>query len=140
MSKLLVPFDDSPSALRALEKAIAYARSHEGTALHVLTVLDDVGLDTQELIDAVEIERVLTAEANQQQQAARAVVEPTGLACVYRAVPGAPARVIADYARDHSIDHIVMGTRGLGKIAGLLLGSVATKVLHEVDCPVTLVK
>ncbi len=139
MSKLLVPFDNSSTALRALEHAIAYARSHEGTTLHVLTVLDDVSPETRELIDAVEIERVLAAEAKQQ-QTARALVEPTGLACVYQAVPGTPARVIADYARDHSIDHIVMGTRGLGKIAGLLLGSVATKVMREVGCPVTLVK
>jgi len=139
MSKLLVPFDNSPTALRALEHAIVYARSNEGTTLHVLTVLKDVSAETRELIDAVEIERVLIAEA-EQQQTARALVEPTGLACVYQAVPGAPARVIADYARDHSIDHIVMGTRGLGKIAGLLLGSVATKVMREVGCPVTLVK
>jgi len=140
MSKLLVPFDDSPAALRALENAVAHAHSHAGTTLHVLTVLDDVGPDTRELIDAVEIERVLTAEAKRQQQAARARLEPTGLSCVYQAIAGAPARVIADYARDHSIDHIVMGTRGLGKIAGLLLGSVATKVMREVGCPVTLVK
>ena len=33
-----------------------------------------------------------------------------------------------------------MGTRGLGSIRGLLLGSVATQVLHLVDMPVTLVK
>ena len=32
-----------------------------------------------------------------------------------------------------------MGTRGLGSISGLLLGSVATKVLHLVKVPVTLV-
>jgi nucleotide-binding universal stress UspA family protein len=33
-----------------------------------------------------------------------------------------------------------MGTRGLGRIEGLLLGSVAAKVLHLVRIPVTLVK
>jgi nucleotide-binding universal stress UspA family protein len=42
-------------------------------------------------------------------------------------------------------DQIIMGTRGLGAggvaaISGLLLGSIATKVLHLVDVPVTLVK
>jgi nucleotide-binding universal stress UspA family protein len=33
-----------------------------------------------------------------------------------------------------------MGTRGLSKIAGLLMGSVANRVVHEATCPVTLVK
>jgi nucleotide-binding universal stress UspA family protein len=42
-------------------------------------------------------------------------------------------------------DQVIMGTRGLGSsgiaaISGLLLGSIATKVLHLVDVPVTLVK
>jgi nucleotide-binding universal stress UspA family protein len=33
-----------------------------------------------------------------------------------------------------------MGTRGLGRVSGLLLGSVATKVLHLTKVPVTLAK
>jgi nucleotide-binding universal stress UspA family protein len=33
-----------------------------------------------------------------------------------------------------------MGTRGLGSFAGMLLGSVATRVIHEVSVPVLLVK
>jgi nucleotide-binding universal stress UspA family protein len=38
------------------------------------------------------------------------------------------------------VQHIVMGTRGLGGVRGLLLGSVATQLLHLTDVPVTLVK
>ncbi len=33
-----------------------------------------------------------------------------------------------------------MGTRGLGRISGLMLGSVATKVIHLATVPVTLIK
>jgi nucleotide-binding universal stress UspA family protein len=35
---------------------------------------------------------------------------------------------------------VVMGTRGLGAVTGMLLGSVATKVIHLSDVPVLLVK
>jgi nucleotide-binding universal stress UspA family protein len=36
--------------------------------------------------------------------------------------------------------HIVMGTRGLGRSQGLLLGSVAMNVIHLAQVPVTLIK
>jgi nucleotide-binding universal stress UspA family protein len=48
--------------------------------------------------------------------------------------------VIADYARDEGCALIVMGTRGLGSIANMLLGSVATKVIHLAEVPVLLIK
>lgn len=53
---------------------------------------------------------------------------------------GPVAETIAQYAKQHKVDAIVMGTRGLGAIKGLMLGSVATKVLTLVDIPVTLIK
>ena len=58
---------------------------------------------------------------------------------------GDVAQTIARYARELHCDQVIMGTRGLGSggvaaISGLLLGSIATKVLHLVEVPVTLVK
>jgi len=53
---------------------------------------------------------------------------------------GKAAEAIAQVAREEDIKHIVMGTRGLGSIQGLLLGSVATKVIHLAEVPITLIK
>jgi nucleotide-binding universal stress UspA family protein len=53
---------------------------------------------------------------------------------------GDPARVIAEYVGDNRCDAVIMGTRGLGPIGGLVMGSVASKVIHLVKVPVTLVK
>lgn len=53
---------------------------------------------------------------------------------------GNAAEVIARYVKSHGCDQVVMGTRGLGSMHSMVLGSVATKVLHLVDVPVTLVK
>ena len=43
---------------------------------------------------------------------------------------------ITEWAREHDVDLIVMGTHGYSKMRGLLLGSVTAKVLHDVSCPV----
>jgi hypothetical protein len=43
---------------------------------------------------------------------------------------------ITNWAEEHCVDLIVMGTHGYGKIRGLLMGSVIAKVMHEVSCPV----
>src|ERR1044071_8018128 len=47
-----------------------------------------------------------------------------------------PAHMIAEFARDIGADVIVVGTRGHGPIAGLLLGSVTQRLLHIAPCPV----
>jgi nucleotide-binding universal stress UspA family protein len=53
---------------------------------------------------------------------------------------GHAAREIIDDAREHDVDVIVMGSRGRGDLAGLLLGSTAHKVIHLADRPVLVVR
>jgi nucleotide-binding universal stress UspA family protein len=53
---------------------------------------------------------------------------------------GSSGQAIAEYADKLRCDQIVMGTRGLGSIGSLVLGSVATQVVHLTEHPVTLVK
>jgi nucleotide-binding universal stress UspA family protein len=53
---------------------------------------------------------------------------------------GSPAREIAEHARRHKADLIVVGTHGHGAVARFFLGSVADRVLHEADCPVIVTK
>jgi nucleotide-binding universal stress UspA family protein len=50
------------------------------------------------------------------------------------------ARSIVERAHELGCTHIVMGTRGMSLLGNLVLGSVATKVIHAARCPVTLVK
>jgi nucleotide-binding universal stress UspA family protein len=59
---------------------------------------------------------------------------------VVTAVHGQEAREILDAVKTEDVDLIVMGSRGLGDLAGLLVGSVAHKVLHLADRPVLIVR
>ena len=47
-----------------------------------------------------------------------------------------PADLIADVAKEADADLIVVGTRGHGRVAGMLLGSVTQRLLHVAPCPV----
>ena len=53
---------------------------------------------------------------------------------------GPPARTIVAVAREHAVDVIVMGSRGLGDVEGVLLGSVSHKVSSLAECTVITVK
>ena len=51
-----------------------------------------------------------------------------------------PAYAIVDYANDHDIELIVMGTHGRGALAHMVMGSVAERVVRLASCPVLTVR
>ena len=55
-------------------------------------------------------------------------------------IEGDPATAIIDVAATRKSDLIVMGSRGLGRLAGLLLGSTSQKVVSHAACPVLIVR
>jgi nucleotide-binding universal stress UspA family protein len=59
---------------------------------------------------------------------------------VVRGLHGEEARAIIDVARDVEADIIVVGPRGLGRLQGLLLGSVTSKLVQLADRPVLVVR
>ncbi|MCS6948729.1 MAG: universal stress protein, partial [Steroidobacteraceae bacterium] len=81
--------------------------------------------------------------ARQSEQAlapARRLAETLGVPLECRTLIDEPAAAIVRCARAARGDEIVMGTRGLGRWRGLILGSTATKVVQFATVPVTLVK
>jgi nucleotide-binding universal stress UspA family protein len=58
--------------------------------------------------------------------------------CEGRATQGQPAEVLLEAAQDAEL--VVVGNRGRGGFASLLLGSVSQQVVHYASCPVTVVR
>ena len=71
---------------------------------------------------------------------AEQLASEAGVRFTAKTLAGTPAQKIAECVDTEHCDHIVMGTRGLGNLGNLVLGSIATKVIHLVDVPVTVVK
>ena len=142
MRKLLVPFDGSDNALRALHYAASIAREHPPIAIHVVTVHDkpeeygymEVYVPRDKLAD-------LQRQTSQARLvAAEEVLEAAGVPYETEILIGQTAEAIARRADELGCDSIVMGTRGMTAIGSLMMGSIATKVVHAAHVPVTLVK
>ena len=143
-SKVLVPVDGSPASLRALDFAIEMTRQNPDTSLVLLNVQHISAMDLAE----AEADAAMGGDWQEaaSQASAKALKEAIGKAeaagVAFKNIvrTGQTAEAIAQAARDEGSEHIVMGTRGLGSIQGLLLGSVAMKLIHLAEVPLTLIK
>lgn len=132
--KILVPMDGSKSALRALEFA---ATTYAGPLLllHVQPAMPSSRFVSKKMV-AEYRER----EAAETFELARKLIARRRLDARTFTVVGEPAAEILSFAKKQRCAAIVMGSRGHGRVASLLLGSVANKVVQAAPCPVTIVK
>jgi nucleotide-binding universal stress UspA family protein len=133
LEKILLAVDESEHARKAVPAAIELARAGGGTVqvLHVrdvvfaTAVVDDSDKDARRLVAGV------VEELKQAGVAAEGSV---------RSSTAGPARAILEQARDLDATLIILGSRGLGALGGLLLGSVAHKILQLASCPVLVIR
>ncbi len=141
MKKLMLAVDGSACSVRAAKFLVRLVRGWPTLELHVVNVQPPILAGEISAVVNIEMATSMHEKAGRDAlRSARQVLDEAKLGCVEHLLEGDPAQAIAEFARDVGVDAIVMGTRGLGLIKGLLLGSVATKVLHLVDVPAILVK
>jgi nucleotide-binding universal stress UspA family protein len=149
IKNILVPVDGSAHALRAIDFASDIAQKYDApiTLLQVMPRFGSMEIPEQ-LREYAATENVQVSEHEVLQSAANRILEDAegrarsnGIVNIQGvAEVGDPARTIVDYAKRHDVDLIVMGARGLGDLAALLLGSVSHKVCHLAECNCVLVK
>lgn len=140
MRKILIPIDASESAKRAAQYAAKLATDNPELQLHLLNVQDPIEPRMHASLSTQEIKSIKAAESQQVMQPVMQILDLAGVP--YRAEwrSGDVAQTIASYAEEIGCESIVMGTRGMGAIGNLVMGSVAIKVAHLVKVPLTLVK
>jgi nucleotide-binding universal stress UspA family protein len=136
---ILVPVDGSDHALRALDVACDLAQKY-GATLRLVHAYPPLFTDVTMSEANIEANALRTqaGDAILQRARERAQVCVSDITTEVREAPDAEA--ILEEAETHNCDLIVMGTRGLGRLAGLLLGSVSQKVIQHARCPVLLVR
>lgn len=130
-NRLLVAVDASDNALRAVEYAARQAGLMTGCALHLVHVQPWLAREAAETWLA----QLALDETSQARTALAAAGQPWQL----HVVMGDPAECILETAADLQVANIIIGSRGLNAMQGLLLGSVAYKVMHLATVPVTVV-
>ena len=142
MHTVLVPFDGSASAKRAIQYLVDLSKDLAQLKVHVLNVLIEPVIygeyATPNLLDQFNASaQQHAAEVNAE---AAAMLGAANIAHETHVATGVVAVEISRAVTAYGCSGVVMGTRGMGSLKNLVLGSVATQVVHEVAVPVTLVK
>ena len=139
MLRVLMPIDGSENSLRTVRFVIRKAPLYkEPLEIHLLNVQHPFPGTISGVHE--QAERYHHDEGTKALADARKALDAAGLKYVYHISVGEAGEVIAHFVKDKNIEQVMMGTRGAGAVANMLLGSVATKVLHLVEVPVLLVK
>jgi nucleotide-binding universal stress UspA family protein len=145
LKKILYPTDFSEYSLSALPYAVSIAGQNNAElyCLHIVDMPQEEYLTREYMVPLnvphVPEDKVLrTARARMERFVAENLSEIEKVES--RVLVGVPFVEIIRYARDQSIDLIVIGTHGHSALAAMLLGTVAEKVVRKAPCPVLTVR
>lgn len=141
MLKVLLAVDGSETALHAVDHVIKRALdAKNGYQVHLVNVQHPLHGSVSTFINAAQIKQYHHDEGMKVMLPAREKLDAAGVAYQTHLFVGDPAEVVTRYAKEQGCDEIVIGTRGLSGISSLLVGSVATKIIHLSEVPVVLIK
>ena len=137
--RILLAVDGSEHALHATRKAAELARLMKPVEFRIVVAYDPIPL----YLGEPNMQIAITNRKGEAEEVLNmAVKEVGGLPCEIHTelLEGDPASAIIEVASIRNSDVIVMGSRGLGRLAGLLLGSTSQKVVAHAPCPVLIVR
>lgn len=151
--KFLVAIDGSEAGRHALTRALELASGQTDAAFVLLSVVEpttdvyypdimstaDLGASWQG-VSAQELMEAARDRARNALEIAETTCREAGVHYISHVKLGTPRTTICDVAQEESPDVLAIGSRGLGTVERLLLGSVSDYVVHHAPCPVLVVR
>lgn len=137
--RILLAVDGSEHALHAAKIAGDLARRMESTELRIIVAYDPI----PSYLGEPDFQIAVNARLKEAQGVMQKAIEAVGdseIGVQAELIEGDSAEAIIEVARTRNSDLIVMGSRGLGRLAGLVLGSTSQKVLGHAPCPVLIIR
>ena len=140
MKNILVPTDFSEPTVAATRQAVNLAKKLDAT-IHLLHIIEDPVI-LSPIFEGIPLPPKQSFETYAQDRLENWVPEDdrAGLKLELHWFHGHPFTRIIEFAADHRMDLIVMGTHGRSGLAHTLLGSLAEKVVRYASCPVMTVR
>ena len=143
MLNVLLAVDGSDASNRGVKKLVETAAWYrEKPTVHLLTVhlpVPRVG-GMSRVIGKNTLDKYYREESRQMIKGAEKLLDKAGIPYQEHVQVGQVAECIVKMASELGCDFIYMGTRGLGAVSNLVLGSTATKVLHMTKVPVVMIR
>jgi nucleotide-binding universal stress UspA family protein len=136
---ILLAVDGSEHALRAAHMAADLARTMQTKHLWIVVAYDFI----PPYLGEPNLQYIINARLKESQEILQRAVEAVGeipAGIHTELIEGSPAEAVIEVARTRNSDVIVIGSRGRGQLAGLVLGSTSQKVVSHAPCPVLIVR
>jgi nucleotide-binding universal stress UspA family protein len=136
---ILLGVDGSEHASHAAETAAELARSMKSNILRIVVAYDPV----PSYLGEPNMQTAISARMEEAEMILKKAMDAVGKIpgeIHTEILEGPPAEAILDVANTRASDLIVMGSRGLGRLSGALLGSQSQKVVQHAPCPVLIVR
>jgi nucleotide-binding universal stress UspA family protein len=136
MKTIVVGFDGSPAAERALERAAELSGTDGRVVIVTATVtVPAMGVVDEPILDSPSVEE---RDALLERGATR--LRSAGVEAAPVAVEGGPADALVEVARAEGADLIVVGSTGSGYVTRAIVGSTAENVIRQAPCDVLVVR
>ena len=139
-SKILAAVDGSECAKKGFQMALDMSLDKQDSAVLVLAVVQPLEVIGMRKDVRTSLEALIEKDAKALLAEYATVAETRGIKAETILASGHPAKIILDIAKIKGADLIVVGSRGLGGVKGLLLGSVSNAVVQNSKVPVMVVK
>lgn len=136
---IVLAVDGSENALHAARKAGELARAMHSEHLWVVVAYDPIPA----YLGEPNVQKVTASRLKEAESILQMAIEAVGQIpgeIQKEMLEGQPAEEIINVANVRKSDLIIMGSRGLGKLAGIVLGSQSQKVVSLASCPVLIVR